>query len=561
MPTIVDSLVVKLGLDASGFEVGAKQTEKTLTRTKEAAARAGKDMQASGAQAAEFFSQIKNEALGLIGVVLGAAGLTAVVRNATNSMAQLGREARNINIDPSQLAAFSNVIERFGGSAASARQTLFGISQAIENFKITGDPSILKFLNPIGANVEDTPLGIFTKYLQFAQQHKNDPALVNLIGRGLGIDQGAINAALQMKDVATFTREYADALKDVPTKEQTEEAGKLQKAWVELEQAAQGLTNRLTTDLSPAMEGVLGWMKEQIRDEPYVVAAIAGIGAAITTLGGIRISARLMGLTSIASAIDAIFAAASRAIPLTLPLALSGDAGPGPDTPGPHGWDFGGDGSFGRWWGQHAPTWLGGAPGPSASPLTPAETGANAQAARSYFLAQGYTPAQVAGILANIQAESGFNPGAVGDNGQAYGLFQWHPDRQRAFRLWSGHDIRQSTMAEQLAFAQWELTHTEAAAGAALRRSQTRAQAGAAFSLGFERPAGGAATAAQRGALADIYAPPAAGRQVFPGGTGAASITDIHIGSVVVNTKATDAKGIARDISGALVTQANRGLQ
>lgn len=39
-------------------------------------------------------------------------------------------------------------------------------------------------------------------------------------------------------------------------------------------------------------------------------------------------------------------------------------------------------------------------------------------------------PAHVAaGIVGNIQQESGFNPGAVGDGGKARGLAQWHPDR------------------------------------------------------------------------------------------------------------------------------------
>lgn len=37
---------------------------------------------------------------------------------------------------------------------------------------------------------------------------------------------------------------------------------------------------------------------------------------------------------------------------------------------------------------------------------------------------------QIAGIKQNISRESGFNPRAVGDNGAAVGLGQWHPDRR-----------------------------------------------------------------------------------------------------------------------------------
>ncbi len=37
--------------------------------------------------------------------------------------------------------------------------------------------------------------------------------------------------------------------------------------------------------------------------------------------------------------------------------------------------------------------------------------------------------AAIAGILSNIQAESGFNPNKVGDLGEAYGICQWHGPR------------------------------------------------------------------------------------------------------------------------------------
>jgi hypothetical protein len=43
-----------------------------------------------------------------------------------------------------------------------------------------------------------------------------------------------------------------------------------------------------------------------------------------------------------------------------------------------------------------------------------------------FFGNLGWNPAQAAGLAANVRAESGFNPNAVGDNGAAYGIAQWH---------------------------------------------------------------------------------------------------------------------------------------
>lgn len=45
---------------------------------------------------------------------------------------------------------------------------------------------------------------------------------------------------------------------------------------------------------------------------------------------------------------------------------------------------------------------------------------------------------QIEGIRLNLQRESNFNPNAVGDGGKAFGLGQWHPDRQPKDRSFDG---------------------------------------------------------------------------------------------------------------------------
>lgn len=48
---------------------------------------------------------------------------------------------------------------------------------------------------------------------------------------------------------------------------------------------------------------------------------------------------------------------------------------------------------------------------------------------KAYLGSQGLDRNQVAGIMANIKAESGFDSGAIGDNGTSGGLVQHHADR------------------------------------------------------------------------------------------------------------------------------------
>lgn len=126
--------------------------------------------------------------------------------------------------------------------------------------------------------------------------------------------------------------------------------------------------------------------------------------------------------------------------------------------------------------------------------------------ALAYFKSKGWTAEQAAGIVANIARESNFNTKAVGDNGAAFGLAQWHGDRQAKFRALFGKDIRQSTFAEQLQFIQHELTAgAEQAAGVALRSARSARDAAGAVSRHYERPANADFEARLRGDMADRW--------------------------------------------------------
>lgn len=105
----------------------------------------------------------------------------------------------------------------------------------------------------------------------------------------------------------------------------------------------------------------------------------------------------------------------------------------------------------------------------------------------NFFTQQGWSPAQAAGILGNLQAESGFSTTVTGDGGKAVGLAQWHPDRRRTAQQ-QGFDL--TDMNQALAFVNWELNNTESAAGRRLRAAQTAKEAADIFAQYFLRPAG-----------------------------------------------------------------------
>ena len=110
--------------------------------------------------------------------------------------------------------------------------------------------------------------------------------------------------------------------------------------------------------------------------------------------------------------------------------------------------------------------------------------------AMDFFMSRGWTKEQSAGIVGNLIAESNLKTNIKGDGGKAYGIAQWHPDRQERFRRVYGKDIRESSFKEQLAFVDWELNNDERRAGNLLRMSTDAGHAAAIVDQYYERSAG-----------------------------------------------------------------------
>lgn len=87
-------------------------------------------------------------------------------------------------------------------------------------------------------------------------------------------------------------------------------------------------------------------------------------------------------------------------------------------------------------------------------------SGANATAIFKFLINNmSYSSAAACGVLANIKAESDFNPNCYGDNGTSYGICQWHNSRFTALKNWcsqNGYDY--TTLNGQLYYLKKELS-------------------------------------------------------------------------------------------------------
>lgn len=160
MATIIDSLVVTLGLDPSGFKKGQDEVKKGLNDTRKNADQTAKDMEAAGKRAASFFGSIRTELLALVGVTLSAQGIKTFITSMTSDLMRLGIESRALDISAKSLDGWERAASAAGSSAEKMAGTLGSFQKVLTQIRTGGgqdDPlfgALAAFGGATGANFD-----------------------------------------------------------------------------------------------------------------------------------------------------------------------------------------------------------------------------------------------------------------------------------------------------------------------------------------------------------------------------------------------------------------------
>lgn len=167
----------------------------------------------------------------------------------------------------------------------------------------------------------------------------------------------------------------------------------------------------------------------------------------------------------------------------------------------------------------------------SPSSIKPPAAGTDAasvmEQARAFYASKGYTPAQVAGILTNIGAESNFNPELSHDGGTGYGLFGHRLERRDAMFHYA--KTNKPSAQQQMEYFYNELHGSESIAGGKLDRARTPEEA--AFAVNeAERPQYQGQRGAQRaGAAQGFMQGPYSPGSAIAGAPGASGKTEVVV--------------------------------
>lgn len=574
MPTVIDELVVKLGLDAKNFQRGQADLDKGLNRTRKGADKTARDVEQSGKRAAEFFGQMERAALKFFAVFTLGRGFVDFTRTVVATGANLSRLSRNIGLSTDTLSRWGDAVRKNGGSAEGFQSTLQTISSAITDIKVKGDSSLIPFFQVLGVSLDDGT----------GKAKKLDALLLD-VGEGLrsrfpnredafnfarqfGLDEGTINLLMQGR--AEVNKMLAQQKGFSAT--QAKAAEDAERRWLDVQSRIESVTRELVIKLLPAIEKLAGAMAKFAEvSVPALTTAVDwfsklhdATGGVSTALIGILATLRLIGGVSLLGAAAQVTGVGSAAAAAT--GMLRGMLG----RMGALGLFFGGPGlgnsdragvaeQYGEKLTQEEAdefertgrlpdrlkTWspIKGAPSASSGGRVPRGIRNNNPGNLEFRGQRGAAPEAGSGRFAafGTMAEG---VAALGRQLQLYGkrgadtlreiIGKWAPSNEND----TGAYI--SRMQKLTGFsADQPLNMNDAGTMALLIRGITSVENGSNF-VGRNDLLEG---------LQQLRAAPAAGAQ------------PISIGQITIVTQSTDAQGIARDVRQALVRQADTGMR
>lgn len=481
MATVIDALVVTLGLNAKGFKQGAAEVDDSLQHTREESARTAREMDEKGKKAAQFFKRVRHEALALLAVFTAGMGLKSFVSSTIESTASLARMSDNLNMSAKDLAEWQLAAKNAGGSVEGITAQLRESADQVAKFKRGMAAETLPAFFQFGGKTDDLKDG--NTYLEarariVAEIYKTDRARAALAANMMGLDAQQFNLYKEGPEGIARRRQEQSG----PAAEQAAAAERAEQLRRKYDTAMNKLASvgvNVLTALMPAFDFAVDKL---IEFGNWIIQNRAVINE--TVKSWVKGAEQVFGWVSKFG--DKINEFMDTPIGRVVKKAL--DIGVEATVP-----------KAAREAEKDASATATATAKRVNASLTP-----DASDAIEKFEKMGWSRAQAIGIVNNLQAESGgkLDHRAVGDSGTAFGVAQWRNERVDMFKKVMGVALSESTRDQQYAFANWELRNTHKAAGDKLKAAKTAEDASRVVTLDFEIPAKKEQRAEERAAVA-----------------------------------------------------------
>ena len=203
--TVIDSLIVTLGLDGADYKKGAEDVLVTNKKVMDHSNVMAISLESSGKQLADYWRGFKAEALAVLAILGGGTGLVALLESAANAASATARSAANVGTSVSKFSAWQAVAPMVGASSedvTGAFGTVSGAAQAqLHGQQNAAGAFIQNYLKVplLNANGTERDTDDIMKDIAAVYQ-KNSAVTDNWFNSQIGFSQGFGNE-LQMPDL------------------------------------------------------------------------------------------------------------------------------------------------------------------------------------------------------------------------------------------------------------------------------------------------------------------------------------------------------------------------
>lgn len=523
MSTILDELIVTLGLSSKGFDSGADAAKKKLEGIEGAGAKAAERTKKVGEEsesAAKGLGNLSTKMASFLALIGGTVAIKSFIKDTIETNTQLYFMSRNLDMSVQGLYALGAAAQEIGIGKGSLQQLAASLKQIPGQLLAGQTPTLLPLLARAGISFDQSPQQIM---LGLARYFSTMPASVALgLGTSYGLSYDQMTFLLQgvQKVQAAFDRDKAFA----PTTAQAQKFAAMKQQIADIGLAFTKLGYDLLSKAAPILEKVFGLLMQfadwaqghQDIVSAFLIALAAGISAvsiAMTVLAAsaIGFAPEVLAVVAAISAFAGGIAYLYQTSPLFrkfLSDVADGFLGIGDaiDKAVNKLWDWAeATGKFTKRVASSDATQKSEAFVAGTSPIfgSGKYEKASPEQIASYLMSKGWSRGMAEGMAANIMAESGGVTNARGDNGKAYGLAQWHGARALLFRFMMGYSLMDAGWKEQLDFVDREARKMQINVGKTIS-----ARGGAAeISLYYEKPAAQGLEAMKRANKAESLFP------------------------------------------------------
>lgn len=256
MATIIDELIVKLGLDATKFEAEKKKAVSGIDDMKNGTDKASKSFESTAKSALSFFA-----------VIGSATAFKNFVMDVAEGTIQLDNMAKNLGVTATSMLSMQNASKALGGSAQGLQGVLDMLSRSSSELTVKGDTGILPYMNALGISLVDAngkARPVMQTFMQLVDRLNTiggDRTQAANFAKMMGIDSGTINMMMQGRqqietEISRMTQ-YSQV-----TEKQTKESYALRQAYTEMIASFSAGGREIEAITAPALIKVYNWLTD-----------------------------------------------------------------------------------------------------------------------------------------------------------------------------------------------------------------------------------------------------------------------------------------------------------